>query len=226
MVLGVRPGAPPAASPSAARREERHAPPNRRRLRRARDLPRLEPRRGPGRLVPPPPTRPARRPTARPPPPRRTRRWCSRYYDEAYNARNTAVIDELLADDFVRHNVAVPQQNQAPNNADDVARVESWLAAFSDLQITIEELFATDDTVVSFVVWRGTQDGPLPQWDAPGDGAADGAGIARRLARGVRRAGRELDRAGQPDHAAPAGDHHRDEELPTAGTPTVATPAP
>jgi predicted ester cyclase len=89
-----------------------------------------------------------------------------RYYEEAYNARNTAVIDELLADGFVRHNVAVPQANQ-PNNADDVARVESWLAAFSDLQVSIEELFATEDTVVSFVVWRGTQDGPLPQWDAP-----------------------------------------------------------
>jgi hypothetical protein len=90
-----------------------------------------------------------------------------RYYYEAYNARNTAVIDELLADDFVRHNVAVPQANQAPSNADDVARVEAWLAAFSDLQIGIEELFATEDTVVSLVVWRGTQDGPLPQWDAP-----------------------------------------------------------
>lgn len=90
-----------------------------------------------------------------------------RSYDEAYNARDTVVIDELLAADFVRHNVAVPQENQAPNNADDVARVEAWLAAFSDLRITIEELFATDDTVVSLVVWRGTQDGPLPQWDAP-----------------------------------------------------------
>jgi steroid delta-isomerase-like uncharacterized protein len=89
-----------------------------------------------------------------------------RYYDEAYNARNTAVVDEFLADDFVRHNVAVPQANQ-PSNADDVARVASWLAAFSDLQITFEELFATEDTVVSFVVWRGTQDGPLPQWDVP-----------------------------------------------------------
>ena len=55
-----------------------------------------------------------------------------RYYEEAYNQRNTAVIDELLADDFVRHNIAVPQANQ-PSNADDGARVESWLAAFSDI---------------------------------------------------------------------------------------------
>jgi predicted ester cyclase len=90
-----------------------------------------------------------------------------RYYYEAYNARNTAVIDELLADDFVRHNVAVPQANQEPNNADDVARVEAWLAAFSDLQVTIEAVFATEETVVSFSVWSGTQDGPLPQWDSP-----------------------------------------------------------
>ena len=90
-----------------------------------------------------------------------------RYYEQAYNGRNPEVVDELLADGFVRHNVAVPQADQAPSNADDVARVEAWLAAFSDLQIGIEELFATQDTVVSFVVWRGTQDGPLPQWDAP-----------------------------------------------------------
>jgi predicted ester cyclase len=89
-----------------------------------------------------------------------------RYYEEAYNGRTPEIVDELLADDFVRHNVAVPQGNQ-PSNADDVARVESWLAAFSDLQVTIEAVFATEETVVSFSVWSGTQDGPLPQWDSP-----------------------------------------------------------
>ena len=66
--------------------------------------------------------------------------------------------------------MAVPQQNQAPGNADDVARVESWLAAFPDLQIAIEELFATERHGRQLVIWRGTQDGPLPQWGAPATG--------------------------------------------------------
>jgi steroid delta-isomerase-like uncharacterized protein len=90
-----------------------------------------------------------------------------RYYDEAYNARIPATAVTLLSDDFVRHNVAAPQLDQEPGTADDIARVESWLAAFSDLEVTIEELFASEDTVVSYVIWRGTQDGPLAQWDAP-----------------------------------------------------------
>jgi predicted ester cyclase len=90
-----------------------------------------------------------------------------RYYDDAYNAQNLAVIDELLANDFVRHNAAAPQLDQQPGHADDVARVHSWLSAFPDLRISVEELLATSDTVVSYVIWSATQDGPLPQWGAP-----------------------------------------------------------
>jgi len=147
-----------------------------------------------------------------------------RYYDEAYNARNTAVIDELLADDFVRHNVAVPQQNE-PNNADDVARVEAWLAAFSDLQVGIEELFTTEDTVVSFVVWRGTQDGPLPQWDAPVTGLPmeRESLVVWRIA-----CGQLAENWIVQDNLTMLRQLGiiSDEELTTAGTPTVATPAP
>ena len=147
-----------------------------------------------------------------------------RYYEEAYNARNTAAVDELLADDFVRHNVAVPQQNE-PNNADDVARVEAWLAAFSDLQVTIEELFATEDEVVSFVVWRGTQDGPLPQWDAPvtGQPMARESLVVWRVA-----CGELAENWIVQDNLTMLRQLGiiTDEELVTAGTPTVATPEP
>jgi predicted ester cyclase len=147
-----------------------------------------------------------------------------RYYDEAYNARNTAVIDELLADDFVRHNVAVPQANQ-PNNADDVARVESWLAAFSDLQTTIEELFATEDTVVSFVVWRGAQDGPLPQLGAPVTGRPmeRESLVVWRVA-----CGQLAENWIVQDNLTMLRQLGiiTDDELTTAGTPTVATPTP
>ena len=148
-----------------------------------------------------------------------------RYYDEAYNAGNLAVIAELLSDDFVRHNVAAPQLDQAPGTADDVARVESWRAAFPDLEVTIDELFATSDTVVSYVLWRGTQDGPLPQWGAP----ATGRPMARESLVVWRVA------CGQLAENWIVQDNLTmlrqlgiitDEELATAGTPTVATPAP
>jgi hypothetical protein len=36
-----------------------------------------------------------------------------RYLEVAYNGRNPALADELLADDFVRHNAASPHRNQA-----------------------------------------------------------------------------------------------------------------
>jgi steroid delta-isomerase-like uncharacterized protein len=148
-----------------------------------------------------------------------------RYYDEAYNGQNLTVVDELLADDFIRHNVAVPQQNQAPGNTDDVARIEAWLSAFPDLQIAIEDLYASSDTVVSYVIWSGTQDRPLPQFGAP----ATGRPMARESLVVWRVA------CGQLAENWIVQDNLTmlrqlgivtDEELQTAGTPTVATPTP
>ena len=87
-----------------------------------------------------------------------------RYYEEAYNERNPALAHDLLAEHFVRHNVGAPHRDQAHGDTDDVARVEAWLSAFPDLHISIEKLIATEDTVVVWNIWRGTQDGPLLQW--------------------------------------------------------------
>jgi steroid delta-isomerase-like uncharacterized protein len=149
----------------------------------------------------------------------------SRYYDEVYNGQDLTVIEELFAEDFIRHNVAVPQMDQQPGHADDIARVESWLAAFPDLQIEVEELVSTSDTVVSYLVWSGTQDGPLTQWDAP----ATGRTMARESLVVWRVA------CGQLAENWIVQDNLTmlrqlgiitDDELNTTGTPTVATPAP
>jgi predicted ester cyclase len=149
----------------------------------------------------------------------------SRYYDEAYNGRNLEVVDELLADDFIRHNVAVPQQNQAPGNADDVARIESWLSAFPDLQIAVEDLYATSDTVVSYVIWSGSQDGPLPQFGAPVTGRPmeRESLVVWRVA-----CGQLAENWIVQDNLTMLRQLGiiTDDELATAGTPTVATPAP
>ena len=148
-----------------------------------------------------------------------------RYYDEAYNGRNLEVVDEFFADDFIRHNVAVPQQNQAPGNADDVARVEAWLSAFPDLQIAVEDLYATSDTVVSYVIWSGSQDGALPQFGAP----VTGRPMERESLVVWRVACGELaENWIVQDNLTMLRQLGiiTDEELATAGTPTVATPAP
>jgi steroid delta-isomerase-like uncharacterized protein len=148
-----------------------------------------------------------------------------RRYFEAHNERNPAAVADLLSDDFVRHNLAFPQQDQPAGAADDVARVEAWLATFPDLQISIEELIAEGDIVMTYVVWRGTQDGPIPQWEAP----ATGRPMAREAA-GLWRV-----ECGQLAEVSVVADNLTmlrqlgivaDEELTTAGTPTVATPVP
>ena len=95
-----------------------------------------------------------------------------RYLEEAYNERNPAVAHELLADHFVRHSVGSPHRDQAHANADDVARVEEWLSAFPDLHIAIEKLITAEDTVVAWLIWSGTHEGPLPHWNAPVTGQA------------------------------------------------------
>jgi predicted ester cyclase len=147
-----------------------------------------------------------------------------RYYDEVYNGQDLAVIDELLSDDFVRHNVAAPQDNQ-PGHADDKARVESWLSAFPDLQISIEDLYASPDTVVSYVLWSGTQDGPLPQWGAPATGRPmeRESLVVWRIA-----CGKLAENWIVQDNLTMLRQLGiiSDEELATAGTPTVATPTP
>src|SRR5918997_6549657 len=145
-----------------------------------------------------------------------------RRYFEAHNERNPAAVADLLSDDFVRHNLAFPQQDQPSGAADDVARVEAWLATFPDLQISIEELIAEGDIVMIYVVWRGTQDGPIPQWGAP----ATGQPMAREAA-GLWRV--ECGRLAEVSVVADNLTMLRQlgiisaDELATAGTPTVAT---
>jgi hypothetical protein len=130
-----------------------------------------------------------------------------RYYEDAYNGRNPEVVDEFLSEEFIRHDVAYPQQDQAPGNADDVARVEAYLAIFPDLQITIQDLYsAGGDHQASLDRDPG---GFLSRVGCASDGTAHDAGIHRHLARGVQPDRGELDRAGQPDDAAATGCHQR-----------------
>ena len=81
-----------------------------------------------------------------------------RFLDQAYNKRNLAVGDELLANDCVFH---------APPNA--IQGIAGWkmyatvfLTAFpDDLQVTVEDIIVTADKVAARWTAQGTQKGPL-----------------------------------------------------------------
>lgn len=80
-----------------------------------------------------------------------------RFLDEAYNKRNLAVGDETLTTDCVFYTPAVIQ-----GIAGWRMFATAFLTAFpDDLQITIEDIFATGDKVAARWTARGTQKGPL-----------------------------------------------------------------
>jgi steroid delta-isomerase-like uncharacterized protein len=148
-----------------------------------------------------------------------------RYYEDAYNGRNPEVVDELLSEEFIRHDVAYPQRDQAPGAADDVARVEAYLAIFPDLQITIQDLYSAGDTVITKQVWTGTQEGSFPEWGAPATG--------RRMTRESiviwrLECGQIVENWIVQDNLTMLRQLGiiTDDELATVGTPSVATPEP
>jgi predicted ester cyclase len=69
-----------------------------------------------------------------------------RFNEEVWHKRNLAVIDELVAPDFVDHS-PLPGQGPGREGFRQVG-VELALAAFPDVRITIESLVAEGDMVV------------------------------------------------------------------------------
>jgi steroid delta-isomerase-like uncharacterized protein len=81
-----------------------------------------------------------------------------RLLDEAYNKRNLAIGDELLADDCVFH--ALPKAIQG------IAGWKMYATAFltafpDDLQVTVEDSFATANKVAARWTAQGTHRGLL-----------------------------------------------------------------
>jgi steroid delta-isomerase-like uncharacterized protein len=82
-----------------------------------------------------------------------------RYYEEVWRKRNLAAIDELVAPEFVDHD---PLPGQGPGR-EGFRQAGPALAfsAFPDAQITIEDVIAEGDTVVTRWTCRGTHRGAL-----------------------------------------------------------------
>jgi predicted ester cyclase len=78
-----------------------------------------------------------------------------RFIEDVYNRRNLDAADELLAPDFVDHGVSAGKEGYIEAYKQDVA---DMLASSSDFHLTIEELIAEGDKVVSRATGSGSVD--------------------------------------------------------------------
>ncbi|WP_396610615.1 ester cyclase [Haloferax sp. S1W] len=77
--------------------------------------------------------------------------------EEAINEGNLDIIDELVADDYVGRNPAVPEPYHGPDGVKEF--VSMVRTAFPDLEYTVEDLIAEGDKVVRRDRATGTHDG-------------------------------------------------------------------
>jgi len=77
--------------------------------------------------------------------------------EEIFNRRNFAVADERFADDVVLHSPAQDEPVKGRENLKGFIR--KIHTAFSDLHVTVEDLVAAGDRVVTRCTTRGTHDG-------------------------------------------------------------------
>ena len=80
-----------------------------------------------------------------------------RFVEQVFNQGNVALIDELLAPDFVEHEELPPG---IPRDREGVKILTIGLrSAFPDFKATIEDMIAEGDKVVVRMNWSGTQNG-------------------------------------------------------------------
>jgi len=79
-----------------------------------------------------------------------------RFYDEVFNKKNRAAIDEFIDPNQVDH-AAPPGTPGGLEGAKQTLTM--YLTAFPDLHFTVEDIIAEEDKVVARLTVRGTQQG-------------------------------------------------------------------
>ena len=84
-----------------------------------------------------------------------------RFYQEIWNERNSAVIDEIFAPHCVTHQLSSGAAIETTARDPETVKqhVAEWVKAFPDLRFEVEELLADSDRVVSRSVMHGTHEG-------------------------------------------------------------------
>ena len=80
-------------------------------------------------------------------------------FEEVFNQGNLALVDELVAPDFLDHEVPPGMNNRGPDSTRQL--VTMLRTAFPDLHFMIEDLVAEGDTVAGRVTMSGTHLGPF-----------------------------------------------------------------
>jgi|SRR5580658_801033 steroid delta-isomerase-like uncharacterized protein len=91
-------------------------------------------------------------------PPESNKHIVRRFVDELWNGRRLEISDELFATDCITHQLRSGQPSTAaPRSPEHMReRIAGWLAAFPDLQMTIEHMLAEGDLVFTSTVLVGT----------------------------------------------------------------------
>jgi len=81
-----------------------------------------------------------------------------RFYEEVFNKKNVAALDESYAPDHIDHTLppGLPVGPEGTKQA-----ITMTLAGFPDLYVTIEDMIAEGDKVVTRFTTHGTQQGAL-----------------------------------------------------------------
>jgi len=87
--------------------------------------------------------------------PKENMRIVRRIYEEVFDRHNLAVIDELYATDFVYHSPGNPDSDREGLKQGFAV----YLAAFPDVRMTVEDIFAAEDRVAVRFTARGTHRG-------------------------------------------------------------------
>jgi steroid delta-isomerase-like uncharacterized protein len=82
-----------------------------------------------------------------------------RTFEEVFNQGDLAIVDDLVAPDFLNHEVPPGMNNRGPDSTRQIVRM--LRTAFPDLHVTIEDLVAEGDTVAGRVTMSGTHLGPF-----------------------------------------------------------------
>ena len=80
-----------------------------------------------------------------------------RWFDEGFNRRNLALMDQLFAPDYVWHG---PSQ-EITGRANIRQMVEGYLSAFPDAHVTSDEVLTDGDKVVTRFTFTGSHKGKL-----------------------------------------------------------------
>ena len=82
-----------------------------------------------------------------------------RVIEEVFNANNLEVVDELVAEDHVHHDPAMPEEGHGREHMKEFATM--YRSAFPDVHLQIEDQIAEEDLVATRWVASGTHEGEL-----------------------------------------------------------------